>query len=171
MERFNSSTIIYKSWHLSFLDPRATQKQVTPRCMIWRFGGSEKSQFRKKSEMADGRSLYSVASGSTFFFNHSRNDLLQVSDVTNALGRCHSFPKILDSSNKFIFSLWFHLPVHVFFQLMPKVLSWVEIWRFRRCSPPVVSLKECDCPLQGMFQVIVYTSLCKLKYLGFPLGG
>ena len=92
---------------------------------------------------------YLKATGSTLYINQSKDDFPYMSDVMGALGSCDSLSEILDS---FIFHLWLQLlNASTFYYILYRI----EIWRFR-CSPPVdiVSVKECDCQLKSVFQVV-----------------
>ena len=59
-------------------------------------------------------------------------------DVTPALGCIHPFvPKLLNAGDEFFFRSGLDFRLKVQLQFMPNVLNRIEVWVFRRGSPPV----------------------------------
>ena len=77
----------------------------------------------------------------------------------------HHLPKFDYSSEEIILHSGFDLAADILLQLMPKVLNWVEIRRFGRCSPPgnVTFTHPLSCMTSHVFRIIVLHELVTVQ--------
>ncbi len=98
-----------------------------------------------------------ITSCSTSQFDHSWHNFSQVSNVLPAFFTGYSTPELCDSCHELPFGGWLDFTVHILFHLIPYILDWVQIGRFRRRWPPVHGLVDqvLLCKSRRMLRIII----------------